>query len=446
MTQSEIKLRKMKLDTGFLPSFTAVIIVILGVIVTSIIPVAQAGATTQTGQDGPSQVNILGLLTPINEAKGIYHAPVCPGQSKDAFRCHSRVVVDRQGNPITFTVPSGYGPAQFLGAYNLSGKTTSNQIIAIVDAYDDPNIFSDLNYYSNTSGIQMMKSCSVSNFTATSPCFQKVDQNGGTRYPRFNSGWAVEISLDVEIAHAICQNCNILLVEANSNSYTNLMAAVDRARMMGANVISNSYGSGEFSGETSYDSHFNYQGIAFTFSSGDNGYGASYPAASQYVTAVGGTTLTINNDNSYNSETVWSGAGSGCSAYEPQTFQTLMLTPDQKSLCSKRVITDVSADADPNPGAAVYDTAGYYGHKGWFTVGGTSLSSPLVAGVYALAGGVAAGIQGNSIPYNQMIYATNLHDITSGSNGNCGGSYLCTAVNGYDGPTGLGTPMGIGDY
>ena len=109
---------------------------------------------------------------------------------------------------------------------------------------------------------------------------------------------------------------------------------------------------------------------------------------------------------------------------------------------------EVSAgiDADPNPGAAVYDTAGYYGYKGWFTVGGTSLSSPLVAGVYALAGGVASGTQGNSIPYNQMIYATNLHDITSGSNGNCGGSYLCTAVKGYDGPSGLGTPIGIGDY
>ena len=387
-----------------------------------------------------STITIAGAVTPAQNGKS--HIPVCPPKNGDV-RCHSRIIVDSHGNPAVTVQPSGYGPKQFLGGYGLTGQTTSKQIIAIVDAYDDPNIFSDLNTYSTKFGIQQLKNCPVSSGSLTSPCFQKVDQRGGTKYPRSNSEWAVETSLDVEIAHAICQNCNILLVEADTSSYVNLMAAVDRARLMRANVVSNSYGSSEFSGETSYDGHFNYTGIAFTFSSGDNGYGASYPAASPYVTAVGGTTLNVINNAdgtySYNSETAWSLAGSGCSSYEPKpVFQT-----DRE--CSKRTTADVSADADPNTGAAIYDSVIYYGQRGWFEVGGTSLSSPLIAGVYALAGGVSAGIQGNSIPYSQGSYSTNLHDVIGGSNGACGG-YLCTAGGGYDGPTGLGTPNGYGAF
>jgi subtilase family serine protease len=384
----------------------------------------------------------LGLTLATNVIGGepntkVNNAPVCPGEVHGYTRCHARVVVDSKGNPLVTTSPNGYGPAQFRGAYGLSGTASSSSIpiIAIVDAYDQPYILSDLNTYSSTFGVPGLPACSP---TSPPPCFKKVDQNGGTSYPQVNSGWALEISLDVEIAHAICQNCSILLVEAYSSSYSDLMAAVDRARLMGATVISNSYGSSEFSSESAYDSHFSYTGIAITFSSGDSGYGTSYPAASPYVTAVGGTTLNISG-TSYISESAWSGAGSGCSAYETKpSWQT-------DTGCSKRTIADVSADADPNTGAAVYDSVRYQGLKGWFKVGGTSLSSPIIASTYALAGGVSAGTWGNSIPYSLGIYLTNLRDITSGSNGTCG-TYLCTAVKYYDGPTGLGTPYGTGAF
>ncbi|MBI3624475.1 S8 family serine peptidase, partial [Candidatus Saccharibacteria bacterium] len=269
--------------------------------------------------------------------------------------------------------------------------------------------------------------------------FTKVNQRGGTSYPATNSGWALEIALDVETAHQTCQNCKLILVEADSSSYTNLMTAVDEARTLGATVISNSYGSGEFSGETSFDSYFNHPGVVFTFSSGDSGYGATYPAASPYVTAVGGTSLYLNANNSWLGESVWNGAGSGCSAYESKPgFQS-------DSGCVKRTIADVSADADPYTGAAVYDSIRYQGRLGWFQVGGTSLASPLIAGIYGLAGGVSQSTQANSVPYSLVNYSTNLHDITTGSNGSCG-TYLCNGVSGYDGPSGLGSPLGFGAF
>ncbi len=444
MTKNDIKLRKMNSGlTSWMSFFTAVIIVFMGLIFTSMIPIAQADSNAN-GQGLPSPVDIV----PINKAAGIYHAPVCPELSKDAVRCHAHVVVDKQGNPTTNTALSPYTPIKFLGAYGLSGTTSSNQIIAIVDAYDDPTIASDLLTYSGQFGIPInTTNCQVSSFTGSKPCFQKVNQNGGnTSYPPVNSGWALEISLDVEIAHAICQNCNILLVEANSNSWSDLMSAIDQAAKMNATVISNSWGAGEFSSETSLDNHLNHSGIAITFSSGDSGYGVQYPAASQYVTAVGGTTLYLNG-NSYGSENAWSGAGSGCSAYET----TKPTGQPNLGVCSNRIVADVSADADPNTGAAIYDTTRYLGHKGWFDVGGTSLASPIIAGVYALAGG--AELQRNSVPYIKAYnYASNainsnLHDIIGGSNGSCGVlNPLCNAVSGYDGPTGLGTPSGTGAF
>jgi subtilase family serine protease len=361
---------------------------------------------------------------------------VCDTTNPGDVHCDSKVVTDGNLQPLSSPrYVFGYGPVQFLKAYNLTGFTSSgSNTIAIVDAYDDPNIQRDLDTYSATFGIPLLPACSsVSN--PSIPCFKKVDQRGGTRYPRADSGWALEIALDVETAHAVCQNCNILLVEANSSSYSNLMAAVDRAVALGASVVSNSWGSGEFGGESYYDSHFNHPGVAFTVSSGDSGYGAEYPAASPYVTAVGGTSLYLNRDGSYNYETAWTGAGSGCSLFEGKpTWQT-------DTGCANRTVADVSADADPNTGAAVYDSVRYYGQSGWFQVGGTSLASPIVAAVYALSGNTAGNA--NQIPY---LNSGNLRDITSGSNGYCGGSYLCSATNGYDGPTGLGTPNGTAAF
>lgn len=373
-------------------------------------------------------------------AESLQHVPVCPGPAaSESARCHARVVVDHGGKPEVTTAPSGYGPAQFHAAYAGATTATTKQIIAIVDAYDDPNIFSDLNTYSTQFGIPTMKNCTVASATLSSPCFQKVNQRGGTSMPKADAGWSLEIALDVETAHAMCQNCSVLLVEADSNSYANLMAAVDRAAAMGATVISNSYGSSEFSGETSYDSHLNHPGVAITVSSGDSGYGAEYPAASRYVTAVGGTKLLLNTDGTYDSESAWTGAGSGCSTYESKPSW------QHDATCAKRTIADVSADADPSTGAAVYDSVHYQGKAGWFRVGGTSLASPLIAGVYALAGNSASTTYPSSMPYGALV-ASYLHDILSGSNGSCGISYLCTASSDYDGPTGLGTPKGLGAF
>jgi subtilase family serine protease len=356
---------------------------------------------------------------------------VCPGPAFSSARCHADVVTDAQGNPAATSGPTGYGPTQFRTAYGLPAFAATVQTIAIVDAYDSPTIESDLGVYSSTYGLP---ACTTAN-----GCFKKVNQSGVQgSYPRKDAGWALEIALDVEIAHAVCPNCKILLVEASSNQFADLGAAVDTAAALGANVISNSYGGSEFSSETSasYDGHFNRPGIAITVSSGDSGYGVEYPAASRYVTAVGGTTLKLTGSNTRSSETVWSGAGSGCSAYELKpSWQT-------DAGCSRRTVADVSADADPATGASVYDTTRYQGQSGWFKVGGTSLAAPLVAGVYALAGNAGSTSYG-SYPYS---HSSSLFDVVSGSNGSCGGSYLCTAAAGYDGPTGLGAPNGLGGF
>jgi subtilase family serine protease len=354
--------------------------------------------------------------------------PVCPGPAAPGTaRCHSHVITDARGIPNASASPSGYGPTQFRTGYNLTAAGSSSTTIGIVDAYDDPNIESDLGVYSTHFSLP---ACTTGN-----GCFKKVNQTGGTSYPAKNAGWALEISLDVEIAHAICPSCHILLVEATTNSFANLLTAEDYA-VGHATIVSNSWGGGESSSETSNDSHFNHIGVPITFSSGDGGYGVEYPAASQYVTAVGGTTLNLNSNNSYKSESVWSGAGSGCSAYEPKPSW------QKDSGCIRRTVADVAADADPNTGAAVYDTVRDQGRSGWFQVGGTSLASPLTAAVYALAGNASSTSDG-SYPY---AHTSALHDVTSGSNGSCGGSYLCTGVVGYDGPTGNGTPNGTAAF
>lgn len=364
------------------------------------------------------------------------HRPVCAKGNAGEVNCHSHVVTDAQGSPKAAPLPQGLSPAQLHGAYTIQTTANGSPIIAIVDAYDHPKILSDLNTYSKTFGIPQMNACNGPIATATNkPCFSKVNQSGGTVMPVSNPGWALEIALDVEAAHAMCQNCGILLVEANSASYSDLMTAVDQAVAQGATVVSNSYGSSEFAGETAYDYHFNRPGVAMTVSSGDAGYGAQYPAASRYVTAVGGTTLRMNG-NTYVSESAWAGAGSGCSAFEAkQPWQT-------DSGCANRTIADVSAVADPATGAAVYNSVRYNGKSGWFTVGGTSLSAPIIAGMYAL-GGVPAAQPANARPYS---FLSGLRDIVTGTNGTCAPAYLCTAVTGYDGPTGLGSPLGISSF
>ncbi len=355
------------------------------------------------------------------------HARVCPSAEPGTARCHSLVRIDNAANPLASSGPTGLNPADLASAYKLSTSGGAGQTIAIVDAYDDANAESDLAVYRSRFGLP---ACTTAN-----GCFRKVNQNGGTSYPRGDAGWAEEISLDLDMASAICPNCGILLVEASSNSFANLAAAVDQAAALGANVISNSYGGGEYSGEVSDQSHFNHPGVAITVSSGDNGYGVEFPAASRYVTAVGGTTLRRISTGRGWSETVWSGAGSGCSAYITKpSWQT-------DTGCARRTVADVSAVADPNTGVSVYDT--YRLHPGgWLVFGGTSVSAPIIGAVYALAGN-SGSINDASFSYS---HTASLFDVTSGSNGSCGSSYLCTAKSGYDGPTGNGTPNGSGAF
>lgn len=367
-----------------------------------------------------------------------YNKQVCDNAKSDNVGCLSRVKTDKSGTVTTNALPSGLNPTQFRTAYNLPSTSSNPGTIAIVAAYNHPNIKSDLDTYNSTFGLPAFPSCSK---TITKSCFQKVNQRGSTTsFPATNAGWALEIAMDVEVAHQACPSCKLILVEANDTSYTNMMAAVDQAVRLGAKVVSNSWGGSEFSGETTYDSHFNKPGVAFTFSSGDSGFGTLYPAASKYVTAVGGTTLTLNSDGTRLSETAWSGAGSGCSLYETKpTFQ-------KDTGCAKRTIADVSAVADPITGAAVYSSVVYQNQSGWFTVGGTSLSAPIIAGIYGLANNVPSTIMANTLPYKAT--SANLFDVTSGANGTCSTTtpYLCNGLVGYDGPTGLGSPNGIGAF
>ncbi|MDT4894157.1 MAG: hypothetical protein QOE97_3192 [Pseudonocardiales bacterium] len=381
-------------------------------------------APSSAGASGPAGSGLLHALRGACDS----------GQQAGLVHCNLTVLADSHDRPFATAGPTGYGPADLRSAYVLDATRGSGQTIAIVDAYDDKTAETDLAVYRSHYGLP---ACTTAN-----GCFKKVNQAGVQgSYPANNAGWALEISLDLDMASAVCPNCHILLVEATSNANANLYAAVDTAARLGATVISNSYGGAEAASETTDDAHFNHPGVAITVSSGDAGYGVEYPAASRYVTAVGGTTLT-RTSGGWN-ESAWSKAGSGCSAYEPKpSWQT-------DTGCTRRSVADVSAVADPNTGVAVYDTNCNVVQKllgqcfsGWGTVGGTSAGAPIVAGVYALAGN-AGSVTYGSAPYGNPGA---LHDITTGSNGSCGGSYLCTAKPGYDGPTGLGTPNGTAAF
>ncbi len=319
--------------------------------------------------------------------------------------------------------PAGYGPKDLQSAYKLpSASRGAGQTIAIVDAYDDPKAESDLAVYRAKYGL---KPCTRSN-----GCFRKVNQNGiAGNYPPGDTGWAQEISLDLDMASAICPNCKLLLVEARTASIEDLGASVNTAVRLGAQVVSNSYGSAGDLSDADFGSYYNHPGHVITASSGDSGYGLSYPASSRFVTAVGGTSLTRAGTARGWTEAAWGSAGSGCSTYNAKpSWQT-------DGRCAKRTVADVSAVADPRTGVAVYDS---YGTSGWLVFGGTSVAAPIIAGVYALAGNAG------SVTYAHSVYAhrSGLFDVSTGSNGSCG-SYLCTGRAGYDGPTGLGTPNGL---
>jgi subtilase family serine protease len=348
--------------------------------------------------------------------------------------CLAIVRTDRQASraqvAAALAAPSGYGPSQIQSAYKLSGLSASGRTVAIVDAYNDPTAEADLAVYRSQFGLPP---CTTAN-----GCFKKISQTGTTTYPRTNGGWAQEISLDLDMVSAACPTCHILLVEAKTASFGNLGTAVNRAASTaGVVAISNSYG-GSDAPDSTYGHYYNHPGIAVTASTGDSGYqGGAYPADSKYTVAVGGTSLrTASNARGW-SETAWSGAGSGCSAYNT----ALAAASSFNTGCSKRAMADVSAVADPQTGVAVYDSTPYQGLSGWLVFGGTSASSPIIASVYALSGNTAG--YPSALPYQ---HSSSLFDVTSGSNGSCSPSQLCHARTGWDGPTGLGSPNGTAAF
>ena len=364
---------------------------------------------------------------PAAASTSTHHVAVCKRAPNGRVGCFA-IRVDRVagGRVQHANAPVGYGPSDLRSAYRLPSRS-SHATVAIVDAYDDPSAERDLGVYRSQFHLPPC--------TSANGCFRKVDQSGGTSLPVVDPGWAQEISLDLDMASAICPTCKLLLVEAASSSQANLGAAVNTAVRLGANAVSNSYG-GPDASDRSYGRYYHHRGVAITASTGDNGYGVSYPASSKWVSAVGGTTLVRSSRSNRGwSESAWSGSGSGCSSSNSASWQKSSTTG-----CDGRAVADVAAVADPATGVAVYDSTPFQNTSGWLTFGGTSAAAPIVAGVFALAGNTADVSDGS---YVWSHHSGGLNDVTSGSTGSCDVARWCAARRGWDGPTGWGTPNGL---
>ncbi|WP_202233123.1 carboxypeptidase regulatory-like domain-containing protein [Actinacidiphila reveromycinica] len=385
-----------------------------------------AAATSATGQPDipPALADDLPHYTPAGCAAADAGAgqPVATCDALISTGTSHTVRADASGPPATALTPT-----DIQQAYRLPAGAGKGQTVAVVDAGGYTAAESDLAAFRAQYGLP---ACGSSD-----GCFRKVDQRGGTGYPADDAGWALETALDLDAVSSACPQCHILLVEGDSAALGDLGAAADTAVSLGAKFVSNSYGlSGESSIETSYSAHYDHPGVVVTASTGDKGNIVNWPASDPDVVAVGGTTLTADagSDRGW-SESAWSEGGSGCSLYEPQPgYQSGLATG-----CARRATADIAADADPQTGLGIYDTLG---QDGWLQVGGTSLSAPLTAAMYALAGTPAAGTYPVTYPYADQ--GNHLFDVTAGSDGSCGG-VLCTAGAGWDGPTGLGTPDGV---
>jgi subtilase family serine protease len=333
---------------------------------------------------------------------------------------------------------SAFSPAQVRHAYGFDkiSNQGAGQIIGIVDAYHDPGAEADLNVFNAQFGLP---ACTSSN-----GCFRKIYSNG--RQPATNANWAMEIALDIEWAHAIAPKATILLVETPTNSLSDLLAGVDTAVRNGASVVSMSWTAGEFSGEVGTDNHFASNSVTFVAASGDRGTGTSYPAVSPYVIGVGGTSLSLSSTGDYQSEIAWSGSGGGISNIEREpSYQAQFTIPNDPR--GYRGSPDVSYNANPSTGYAVYDSVAISGYSGWFQVGGTSAGSPQWAALVAIANSLrAAARKANLSSTNGALYSlaktaatADYFPVTQGTNGKCGA--VCTASAGYDYVSGLGTPQ-----
>ena len=389
----------------------------------------------------------------------------CSSQPRGYARCASERLVYVAGETPVRSVseadasatagpaitPAGYGPSELQSAYKLTtlaANQGADETIAVVDAYDDPNAEADLAVYRSHYGLP----------PCAAGCFTKIEQAGTQASPKGENDWSLEISLDLDMASAICPKCHLLLMEANGNGLGALAkAAHTAATTTGVVAVSNSYAANEdevlpklsFPERAAYERDYTQPGVAFTAAAGDAGYEVNIPAALSTVTAVGGTSLQPS--GSTWSETAWSlsckgsgssrkctGTGGGCSEYVAKpAWQVALGSADAG--CANRTENDISADANPNTGAAVYNTDNENG--GWEVVGGTSESSPIAAGFYALIG-QQAGVEGASWDYAHTGF---FKDVSGGENRAGCLTYLCEALVGYDGPTGLGSPNGSGE-
>jgi IPT/TIG domain len=357
---------------------------------------------------------------------------------------------------VTYKHPfAGYLTAQSLhAAYSLPTETDSStlQTIAVVDAFNDPSAEADLRVYDETFGLP---ACTTAN-----GCFSKINQEGHASPLPANEGeWASEISIDVQMAHAICQSCRVLLVEADNEDFTSLGAAVNAAVNAGATEISNSYAGPEEPSLSSVFSSYNaayydHPGVLISASSGDCGYldeaclgkrgTADFPADSPDVLAVGGTSLTETGETW--SSTVWDEGGSGCSRiFSAPLWQSTVKNFAATGCGEQRSVADVAAIGDPETGVDVYDSTpeGDGNPTGWGVWGGTSVASPIIAAEFALAGGSHGVSYPAATLYSHIGEADALYDVVSGMNGKCAGATACQAVVGFDGPTGVGSPIGL---
>ena len=449
----------------------------------------EVGALCST--PGPGHAGCLGLRLrakrplAVRGARALRAGRAGTGQSPSPATASAAI-------PAVESTEPWYGslsPQNLLSAYSLSAvpPPATQQTLALVDADNDPTVEHDLEVFDKK---WALPACTTGN-----GCFKKVEMQGGFPLsgPPTEAGWAQEIATDVEVAHGLCPSCRILLVEAYSSSYADLEAAEHQAESLGATEISNSWGGSEV-GETTAQEHsgpFNHPGTVITASSGDHGYlsreanenSVEYPASSPHVVAVGGTRLTLGSGGAWASEKVWNGygaSGGGCSTiFEAPAWQQSVAGFAAVGCAGKRAVADVSADADPYTGVAVYDSTPVIEQNGtersgWVTMGGTSVASPVIAATFALAGGVGKEANGEAVKYPaQTLYENlvnapaSLHDVVSGSNGKCSRGFngsgesacstteqeaacspklICVAGPGYDGPSGVGTPDGIAAF
>lgn len=357
-------------------------------------------------------------------------------------QCHARVLVDAFGNIRTNAAPAGLSASQLRSFYGITSSGSTATTVAIVDSNGYPNALRDVQMYRSTFGLPAIVKCTTG---GAHPCLAVVNQTGAaTPLPATDVGWDQETALDLDMVSAMCPSCNILLVQGTSATFANLATAANTAASSTATgtgthavAVSNSYGGGE-SGSSSLSASYTHPGISVTASSGDSGFagGPQFPATSPGVIAVGGTSVHI---GATPRETVWSGAGSGCS--------TVFAKPSWQhdTGCTKRMEADVSAVADPNTGVAVFAPTSATASS-FQVFGGTSVAAPLIAGII---GSTGAGIDPATIYAREAATPSLLFDVTSGTNGTCSPAshtYFCTAEVGFDGPTGLGTPVGPGAF